>query len=284
MNPQLIVNSQPVPEQFIMGHEERLRQTPAWKAVADSPEKAANLRSAAESLAVDWTLLQQHASSDPRPLDQTHVDAELEKRKQQGKLRAAFDDSALRREVETQMRVQRVISEVTASAAKPAEDEVLQFYEKNRENFRSVPQVHAAHIVKHVNEAQTESQARAAIEAALADLDSGVSFAEAVERHSDCKGNGGDLGTFQRGVMVEEFEAVVFAMKAGERSGIFRTPFGFHIAEVAENRSGCPASYEDVKPDIERVMTSMSQQEALSGFVKKLRASGAIHRTQAAGR
>ena len=40
--------------------------------------------------------------------------------------------------------------------------------------------------------------------------------------HPGFKGGGGDLGSFERGVMVEEFDNVVFAMKPGERSPIFR--------------------------------------------------------------
>ena len=98
--------------------------------------------------------------------------------------------------------------------------------------------MNAAHIVKHVDETHAEADARAGIEAALAALERGEPFAAVADRYSDCKGNGGDLGSFERGVMVEEFDNVVFAMKPGERSPIFRTPFGFHIAEVRSRQPG----------------------------------------------
>lgn len=56
--------------------------------------------------------------------------------------------------------------------------------------------------MKHVTEDQSAEQARAGIQAALAELERGDPFAEVAERHSDCKGNGGDLGQFPVGHMV----------------------------------------------------------------------------------
>ncbi|MGA2739380.1 MAG: peptidylprolyl isomerase [Bryobacteraceae bacterium] len=124
------------------------------------------------------------------------------------------------------------------SAPKPTAEEVEAFHRTNRENFRMPEMFHAAHIVKHVNEEQSEEQAEAGIQAALADLERGVPFAEAAEIHSDCKGNGGDLGKFPPGHMVEEFEAAISALQPGERTGIFTTPFGFHIAELRAKAPG----------------------------------------------
>jgi peptidyl-prolyl cis-trans isomerase C len=60
--------------------------------------------------------------------------------------------------------------------------------------------VNAAHIVKHVDELHWEADARAGTEAALAALERGEPFAAVADRYSDCKGNGGDLGSFERGV------------------------------------------------------------------------------------
>lgn len=94
--------------------------------------------------------------------------------------------------------------------------------------------VHAAHIVKNIDEHTSEPQAFTAIHAAQQLLQSGRSFADVADHVSDCRGGGGDLGWFPRGTMVEEFERVVFALRPGEVSEIFRSPFGFHITKVID--------------------------------------------------
>jgi parvulin-like peptidyl-prolyl isomerase len=138
--------------------------------------------------------------------------------------------------------------------------------------------VHAAHIVKHVDETHTEEEARAGIEAALAELESGEPFAAVAERHSDCKGNGGDLGLCPRGKMVQEFEDVVFAIEPGRRSPVFRTPFGFHIAEVRAKAPGGIADLGEVRHVIEPFLAAMNERNALQRVIAGLRAEADIRR------
>ena len=136
--------------------------------------------------------------------------------------------------------------------------------------------MHASHIVKYVNHEQSEEQAEERIELAPAELERGEPFAEVANRHSDCKDKGGDLGQFSAGHMVEDFEEAIRELEPGERSDIFTTPFGFHIALLHEKIPAGQASLEEVHDAIERVMTFARQHEAYLRAIAEMRSRADI--------
>jgi parvulin-like peptidyl-prolyl isomerase len=271
-----LVNGQAVSEELIRQESERIGRDLRWKTIPDEAERARRLRAAAEYSAIDRVLVEQAAANDPRPIDASAFEQALEQQKLTGGCREAFDDSLLRRQIERQFRLQRTSSEMAAGAAKATAEEVEAFYEANRENFRSPELFHAAHIVKHVNGEQGEEQARAGIEAALAELERGAPFSEVAEKYSDCKGKGGDLGQFPAGEMVQEFEDAIRSLEPEQRTGIFRTPFGFHIAKLRAKTAAGSANFEEVRADIERVLTLQNQHRAYLRGVAELRSRAEI--------
>lgn len=77
-------------------------------------------------------------------------------------------------------------------------------------------------------------------EAACLDLkrqiEAGADFAEVARLNSSCpsKRQGGDLGEFSPGMMVREFDEVVFSGEVGKVLGPVRTQFGWHLIEVTQ--------------------------------------------------
>jgi len=61
-----------------------------------------------------------------------------------------------------------------------------------------------------------------------------TTFEEAAETYSQCpSGNqGGDLGTFPKGMMVPEFDQVVFNDELNVVHGPIETQFGWHLLET----------------------------------------------------
>lgn len=70
------------------------------------------------------------------------------------------------------------------------------------------------------------------------EIEGGLDFAEAARQHSTCPSgrNGGDLGEFGRGMMVPEFDAVVFSAPINEVQGPVKTQFGYHLLEVTQRQ------------------------------------------------
>ncbi len=63
------------------------------------------------------------------------------------------------------------------------------------------------------------------------EIKGGADFAALAKQHSECpsKANGGDLGEFERGAMVKEFDKVAFQLGVGELSEPVQTKFGYHL-------------------------------------------------------
>lgn len=65
-------------------------------------------------------------------------------------------------------------------------------------------------------------------------IDAGEDFGDVAREHSNCpsKAQGGDLGQFGPGMMVKEFDAVVFSADVNTVQGPVKTQFGYHLLEV----------------------------------------------------
>ena len=87
--------------------------------------------------------------------------------------------------------------------------------------------VNAAHILVNSEKDAQNIMAR---------LEKGENFEELAKRFSKCpsKKKGGNLGWFNKGDMVPEFENAAFAAKKGDIVGPVRTEFGFHIILVKD--------------------------------------------------
>lgn len=193
-----------------------------------------------------------------------------------GATRAGVDKEAARKDIEAQIRIERLIRKVGEKAPKPKQKEIAEFYKANRDEFKTPPMAHASHIVKNVAEGADENEALEAIRAAEAELKSGKPFAEVADQNSDCAGQGGSLGWFPMGEMVEEFEAVIFPMEPGQVSDVFRSVFGWHIATLHEKRPEGVRPLDDVKDQIEAALAREKQEKALEDYVDALRAKAEV--------
>ena len=218
---------------------------------------------------IERVLLRQAAWNDPDPISPQAIDIEMQAVQLKGGSESA-------RDVEQRLRVDRSVARLTAHVARPKRKDVVEYYKKNRDEFFSPEAVHAAHIVKNVDENTDENTARAALEDILRALQDGAHFESLADERSDCPGRGGDLGYFPRGAMVPEFESVAFALPPGEISGIIRTPFGFHIVKVYDRRPEGVLPLETVSNGIEERLLAQKKQKVLDQHLDAMRAKAKV--------
>ncbi len=119
-----------------------------------------------------------------------------------------------------------------------SEADMERYYRRNLELFDVEEQVKASHILLRVAEdsdPDTVRMRRQLAQDIRQQLRDGADFAQMAKLHSDDTASavdGGNLGYFGRGMMVDEFEAAAFALRPGQISDVVQTAFGFHIIKV----------------------------------------------------
>jgi peptidyl-prolyl cis-trans isomerase C len=69
-------------------------------------------------------------------------------------------------------------------------------------------------------------------------IENGEDFASIAKEFSSCPSSrdGGNLGEFSPGMMVKEFDEVVFSAPVNVVQGPVKTQFGYHLVEVISRR------------------------------------------------
>ncbi|MEC9367061.1 MAG: peptidylprolyl isomerase [Pseudomonadota bacterium] len=99
----------------------------------------------------------------------------------------------------------------------------------------------------------------------------GDDFAElAKEKSKDGSAkDGGDLGYFTKGQMVEEFETAAFKLNKGDVSEPIKTQFGWHIIKLEDKRETSPPPFDEMKDRIIAFLIEQKSQEILGGLREK---------------
>ena len=145
-------------------------------------------------------------------------------------------------------------------------------HKANPDRFKTKEQVHVRHILL----SKDGDKARTDAEAVLKQLKAGVDFAVLAKEHSKDPGSaakGGDLGAFEHGRMVPEFDTAAFALsKPGDLSDLVESKFGYHIIQLTEKKPAKRQSYEEVHDALVEEVRGKALQDARLAEVQKIQA------------
>ncbi len=133
-------------------------------------------------------------------------------------------------------------------------------------------QTHARHILIKVNELVSVAEAEHTVAMLKERLDNGADFAELARQYSNdlSASKGGDLGWLYAGDTVPEFEAAMDALKINQISVPVKSPFGFHLIQVLERRTG-EVSIERQRMIARQVLRERKADEVYQDWVRQLR-------------
>ncbi|AAR33693.1 peptidylprolyl isomerase [Geobacter sulfurreducens] len=169
------------------------------------------------------------------------------------------------------------LTKVVIAGVKVSDAELRAYYQEHAKDFVMPEQAIVRHIFIGFTDA-ADSQAKAAAktktEGVLERLKKGEDFAAvAAEASEDIESakEGGLLGAITPGqTNSEEFEKAVFALKAGEMSGLVESPFGYHIVKVDERKEKRALPFDEVKDALRSKLQGEAEQKKLREFVDEV--------------
>jgi len=181
------------------------------------------------------------------------------------------DDDVLEqiKKMTEQILVQFLIEREILDKIKLNDEEVLEYYEQNKDSFTEKEQVYLYNILL-----ETEEEAQDVLE----QLKAGGDFSEiAIEKSAGpSAAQGGDLGYLSKGTMIPEIEEVIFALEVEELSKVIKTDFGFHILKITEKKPETIKTLEEVKEDIIQTLLPDKQKEAFENLLEELKSKSEI--------
>jgi parvulin-like peptidyl-prolyl isomerase len=183
--------------------------------------------------------------------------------------------------LEDQLMVRRFVDTKVAPGANVTEAEALAFYDANPAKFDHPEELRVRTILLRVDPNTDDMQANAvktraeeARKRLLVGEDMGL-VAKAVSEDPS-KERGGELGWIRKGMLLPAVEAAVWALKAGELTGILKSPLGYHIFLVEERRAAGRVSFDEVKGRLIEALKSDRLATAVENLVKERRAKATI--------
>ena len=174
-------------------------------------------------------------------------------------------EEQLREDIRENLPVQEV-QERVAGEAEPSDEEIQNYYEKNKEAQFTTPE---QRCVRHIlfNKDQKEKA-----EDVKQQLENGGDFAKLAKENSQDPGSaaqGGDLGCLGKGETVPEFEQAAFGAEQGEIVGPVKTEFGYHILQVTDVKPEQTRSLQEVESQIRSQLATEKQSEAFNKWIEE---------------
>ncbi|ADU65185.1 PpiC-type peptidyl-prolyl cis-trans isomerase [Desulfurispirillum indicum S5] len=167
--------------------------------------------------------------------------------------------------LERELMINAFLEEYLSRNVSVSEQDLKEFYERNKARFVTQATVAASHILL-----EDEQKAREVLRRARA----GENFGQLAREHSLDPGSArqeGFIGEFYRGQgLVKEFEDAAFAAEVGVHPELVRTEFGYHIIKVHEKNPSRTVSLDEARDRVTEIIAEEKQNQALMRLIQEL--------------
>lgn len=169
-----------------------------------------------------------------------------------------------KKRLEEQICVKKILRKVAEGITPPSDEEARQYFEENRDSFRTPQMVRFRQIV---------TKTRKEAEGLLKRLHKGEDMGELAKRFSIAPEaeDGGVVDWVVRDHLDESMEKALFSLEEGKISPVTGTPYGYHIFKVLSLGPEGAKLYSEVKPEIEAELLRQRRNAFYGKWLGELR-------------
>jgi parvulin-like peptidyl-prolyl isomerase len=290
----LIVNGEPVDDALVQQEFEAVKSYESSRTHVSCCEKDAEFREKALENVISRVVLLQEAEKTTEALTDRELDDAVRALKEshggEEKFYQAFNitaeqESEVRRDVEANLRIEKMLLQAAAPETEPDGAELEAHYRANLDRYKTPEQVRFAHIVRSPGR-EERAEAYAGLREVREKLLAGGDVEALWKEHSDSAkqpdAQGADLGWVGLNEVLPELEAVAFSLRVGEVSPVFSSMYGYHLVKVAERRPAVPRPLDEVRAEVREAFIQERRRSRVKAFMDGLRARAVVERPQAA--
>jgi peptidyl-prolyl cis-trans isomerase SurA len=168
-----------------------------------------------------------------------------------------------------------VVRREVGSHVEISKDEVKQYYDAHPEEFTLPERVTLSEISLSTDGKKPEEFAavRSKVEGLRTSVLNGDNFSQVASLYSEgsTAKAGGSLGSFNKGELPPQIEAIVFQLSKGQISDVIQTRTGFEFFKVEDHLQAGLQPFERVEPDIRNIIHAQKVQPLIRDYLAELR-------------
>lgn len=182
--------------------------------------------------------------------------------------------------MEDRVTIEKYIAAELLQSVNITDESLNKEFSEHPERYTAPELVHARHILVRIKPNATQAEQEAALKKAEdiygRAIAKGADFTQIAKETSEdetTKAQGGDLGRFQKGMMVPEFEEASFSLKVGEVSKPVKTAFGYHVIKVEEHTKSEAPNFDTVKDRVRYSVMAQAHDKIVTAKLAELRSA-----------
>ncbi|MFH1381014.1 MAG: peptidylprolyl isomerase [Candidatus Omnitrophota bacterium] len=250
-------------------------------------EKLDTARKALVKRLINDKLLLAEARKKEVEIDQAEIDVKIDEIKKRFPSEEEFVQaiakenlviSDLEKQYRERMLIDKIIDQEVRYSISITPNEVLTYYEENKDKFNEPKKVKVSSILIRVGDQHSTEAAEKLARKILSRLEEGGDFAALAKKYSEgpYADSGGDMGWVKENELMDKINDLVFSLEINEISGILETTLGFHIFKVDAKAPARVKTFQEVKNPIEEILYRDKVEKKLVEWLDKLKENAYI--------